>query len=83
MGLIHGRTPAGEIQALAVDDDGNLERGSSLPYGANEMVVASSAAAGPTSIQYKRAGVTVKTRTIAYTNGGASASDTVTSITDA
>lgn len=55
--------------------------GSGLPYGADEQDI-TNVAAGPSVIVYKLNGVTLKTRTLTYTNGGASSTDVLTKTVD-
>lgn len=56
--------------------------GSGLPYGADHMTI-TNVAAGPSVIVYKHGSTVLKTRTLTYTNSGASASDVLTNIADA
>lgn len=54
---------------------------SNLPYGADEQVLTNVVGGpGPTVIVYKKAGVTVKTRTLTYT--GATSADVLTHTVD-
>lgn len=59
---------------------GNIGSGG-LPYGADEQDI-TNVAAGPSVIVFKKAGVTLKTRTFTYTNSGASSTDVLTGTVD-
>lgn len=83
--IVRGTDSTGADRNLRTDTTGALLTGTvgaGLPYGADNIVV-TNVAAGPATITYKLGSTTLKTRTISYTNSGASASDVITNIADA
>jgi len=71
----------GAVQSTASSTNGTGSTGSGLPYGADEQDI-TNVAAGPSVIVYKKAGVTLKTRTFTYTNGGGSSTDVLIKTVD-
>lgn len=79
--VLAGDNGSGRAVPLLLGPAGVISQGAGLPYGADNMVI-TNVAAGPATITYKRGATTLKTRTLTYTNAGASADDVLTSIVD-
>ncbi len=81
--ILGAKTQTESLEILKSDGNGGLVT-ADIPFGADQQVVAYYGATNNVqTVTYKKAGVTLKTRTFTYAGGGAANDDTLIGTVDA